>query len=329
MFKALYITRTDKTTPQQCTLTDLDEAQLPEGDVLVQVAYSTLNYKDSLAVTGKSPIVRRYPIVPGIDLAGTVLESSDARYKKGDEIVINGWGLGELYWGGFAQKARVKADWLIPLAKGLTLQQSMAIGTAGYTAALCVMALQEHHVAPQQGPVLVTGGNGGVGSIAISLLAHLGYTVHTSTGRTQEAEHLKALGASAIIDRAELNAPGKPLQKERWAGAVDSIGSHTLANVCASTMANGTVAACGLAQGMDFPSTVAPFILRGVTLAGVCSVEVPYARRVQAWKLLAETLPPEIFTGNTATIGLTQVQDTAPQQLAGKVRGRIVVDVNK
>lgn len=328
MFKALLLTKEDKEAPLACALTELAEARLPEGEILVQVAYSTLNYKDSLAITGKSPVVRSYPMVPGIDFAGTVQESSDARYKPGDAVILNGWGVGERHWGGFAQKARVKADWLIPLPAGLAPEQAMAIGTAGYTAMLSVMRVQEHGVQPSDGPVLVTGGNGGVGSIAIALLAQLGYTVHASTGRLNEAAHLEALGASELIDRAELNGPGRPLQKERWAAAVDSVGSHTLANVCASVRYGGVVTTCGLAQGMDFPATVAPFILRGVTLAGVDSVMAPYARRVQAWQRLAAELPAGILEGNTRTITLGDAQGAAAQQLAGQIRGRVVVDVN-
>ncbi|TAN12785.1 MAG: oxidoreductase [Burkholderiaceae bacterium] len=327
MFKALLLTKTDQPAPH-CAITELDEAKLPEGDVLVQVAYSTLNYKDSLAITGKSPVVRTWPMVPGIDFAGTVLESSDGRYKKGDAVLLNGWGVGERHWGGFAQKARVKADWLVPLPAGLSAEQTMAIGTAGYTAMLCVMRLQDQGVTPDGGPVLVTGANGGVGSIAIALLSRLGFTVHASTGRMNEAAHLKALGASELIDRAELNAAGRPLQKERWAAAVDSVGSHTLANVCASVRYGGVVAACGLAQGMDFPATVAPFILRGVTLAGVDSVMAPYERRMQAWKRLAQELPADVLAGNTAKIGLSGVADMAARQLSGHVRGRVVIDVN-
>ncbi|MDO5693846.1 MAG: MDR family oxidoreductase, partial [Pseudomonadota bacterium] len=326
MFKALLLTKPESGAPH-CAVTELDDAQLPAGDVLVQVSHSTLNYKDGLAITGQAPVVRVWPMVPGIDFAGVVLESADARYRVGDAVLLNGWGVGESHWGGLAQKARVKADWLVPLPAGMTPSQAMAIGTAGYTAMLCVMALQQHGVTPEQGPVLVTGGNGGVGSIAIALLSHLGFTVHASTGRLHEAEHLKALGATELIDRATLNAPGKPLQKERWAAAVDSVGSHTLANVCASLQYGGVVAACGLAQGMDFPGTVAPFILRGVTLAGVDSVMAPYARRAKAWERLARELPAEVLAANTETIGLAGAPATASRLLAGQVRGRVVVDV--
>lgn len=326
MFKALLLTKTEAPAPR-VAITELDEAQLPAGDVLVQVSHSTLNYKDALAITGKAPVVRSWPMVPGIDFAGAVLESSDPRYRPGDAVLLNGWGVGESHWGGLAQKARVKADWLLPLPAGLTAAQAMAIGTAGYTAMLCVMALQRNGLLPAQGPVLVTGANGGVGSIAIALLARLGFEVHASTGRLAEAEHLKALGATDIIDRATLNTPGKPLQKERWAGAVDSVGSHTLANVCAGIRYGGVVAACGLAQGMDFPSTVAPFILRGVTLAGVDSVMAPHARRAEAWQRLARELPAELLSRNTETIALADAAGVAARLLAGQVRGRVVVDV--
>ena len=326
MFKALLLTKTEVPAPQ-VAITELDEAQLPAGDVLVQVSHSTLNYKDALAITGKAPVVRSWPMVPGIDFAGAVLESSDPRYRPGDAVLLNGWGVGESHWGGLAQKVRVKADWLLPLPAGLTAAQAMAIGTAGYTAMLCVMALQRNGLLPAQGPVLVTGANGGVGSIAIALLARLGFEVHASTGRLAEAEHLKALGATDIIDRATLNTPGKPLQKERWAGAVDSVGSHTLAHVCAGIRYGGVVAACGLAQGMDFPSTVAPFILRGVTLAGVDSVMAPHARRAEAWQRLARELPAELLSRNTETIALADAAGVAARLLAGQVRGRVVVDV--
>ena len=327
MFTGLLLTRADN-APPQAQVTAIDEASLPAGDVLVQVAYSTLNYKDGLAITGKAPVVRSYPMVPGIDFAGIVLESSDSRYRKGDAVILNGWGVGESHWGGLAQKARVKADWLVPMPAGMTAARAMSIGTAGYTAMLCVMALQAHGVTPEQGPVLVTGANGGVGSIAIALLARLGFEVHAATGRMNEADHLKALGAKELVDRATLNAPGKPLQKERWAAAVDSVGSHTLANVCASLTYGGVVAACGLAQGMDLPASVAPFILRGVTLAGVDSVMAPYARRAQAWERLARELPADVVEANTETIKLADAPAVAAKLLQGQVRGRVLVDVN-
>jgi acrylyl-CoA reductase (NADPH) len=324
MFEALLLTKNNEGATQ-ADIAVLNEAQLPEGDVLVNVAYSTVNYKDALAITGKSQIVRNFPMVPGIDLAGTVAESSDERFKPGDAVLLNGWGVGESHWGGLAQKARVKADWLIPMPAGLDARQSMAIGTAGYTAMLCVMALQDHGLTPAAGPVLVTGANGGVGSISIALLARLGFEVHASTGRPAESEHLQQLGVHKIIDRASLSGPGKLLQKEIWAGAVDSVGSHTLANVCANLKYGGTVAACGLAQGMDLPTSVAPFILRGVTLAGIDSVYAPMARRLLAWERLARELPTELIETNTETIRLKDVAALAPRLLAGQVRGRVRV----
>ncbi len=326
MFDALLLTRAEDGTTR-AAVTALDETRLPDGEVRVNVAYSTVNYKDALAITGRSPVVRTFPMVPGIDFAGTVAESADARFAPGDAVLLNGWGVGETHWGGLAQQARVKADWLLPIPAGLDARACMAIGTAGYTAMLCVMALQERGVAPAAGPVLVTGANGGVGSIAVALLARLGFEVHASTGRTGEAAHLRQLGAAEIIDRATLAAPGKPLQKERWAAAVDSVGSHTLANVCASLKYGGTVAACGLAQGLDLPASVAPFILRGVTLAGIDSVYAPRAKREAAWQRLAHELPQDVLEGNTHTIGLGEVAALAPRLLAGQVRGRVRVDL--
>ena len=328
MFKGLLITRDDD-GKQGAAITELDDAALPPGDVLVQVSHSTLNYKDALAITGKAPVVRSFPMVPGIDFAGVVQSSSDARYREGDNVLLNGWGVGETHWGGLAQRARVKADWLLTMPGGFTAAQAMSLGTAGYTAMLCVMALQREGAEPAAGPVLVTGANGGVGTIAIALLAQLGFEVHASTGRPQEAEYLRALGAKEVIDRATLGTPGKPLQKERWAAAVDTVGSHTLANVCASIRYGGVVAACGLAQGMDFPSTVAPFILRGVTLAGVDSVMAPMPRRIQAWERLAREVSPDLLARTTQTIGLGDAVATAERLLHGQVRGRVVVDVNR
>ncbi|MBN8749679.1 Acrylyl-CoA reductase AcuI [Xylophilus ampelinus] len=326
MFRALLLTQSDDRATR-AQVVDLDPSQWPEGEVRVAVAHSTVNYKDALAVTGKSPVVRKFPMVPGIDFAGTVVDSADARFKPGDRVLLNGWGVGETHWGGLAQQARVKADWLVPLPDAFDTHDAMAIGTAGYTAMLCVMALQAHGLTPGDGPVLVTGANGGVGTIAIALLSRLGFEVHASTGRLNEATHLKALGATEVVDRATLSAPGKPLQKERWAAAVDSVGSHTLANVCASLKYGGTVAACGLAQGLDLPASVAPFILRGVTLAGVDSVMAPYARRIEAWGRLARELPREVLTANTETVGLADVPALAQRLLAGEVRGRVVVDL--
>lgn len=327
MFKAVLIEKDE--AGYRAGVTEVDDAALPEGDVTVRVAYSTLNYKDGLAITGKGPVVRKFPMVPGIDLAGTVEASSHSGIAVGDAVVLNGWGVGEGHWGGLAQRARLKGDWLVPLPGAFTPRQAMAIGTAGYTAMLCVMALERHGVTPAQGEVLVTGANGGVGSVAVALLAKLGYTVVASTGRPQEADYLKALGAAEIIDRAQLSAPGKPLAKERWAGAVDTVGSHTLANVCASTKYRGAVAACGLAQGMDFPSSVAPFILRGVTLAGVDSVMAPRAERLEAWRRLAQDLDVTKLDLMTHEIGLAEAVATAAALLEGKVRGRVVVDVNR
>ncbi|MCF8179510.1 MAG: oxidoreductase [Sulfuritalea sp.] len=309
-------------------LTQLDPTQLPEGDVKVRVAYSSMNFKDGLAITGKSPVVRSFPMVPGIDLAGTVEESTHADFKAGDQVVLNGWGVGENHWGGLAQYARLKGDWLVPLPAAFTPAQAMAIGTAGCTAMLCVLALERNGVTPDQGEVLVTGAAGGVGSVAVALLAKLGYRVVASTGRAAEADYLTGLGATEIIDRATLSAPGKPLAKERWAGVVDSVGSHTLANACAATRYGGTVAACGLAQGMDFPASVAPFILRGVTLAGVDSVNCPKPRRLEAWQRLARDLDPAKLARITTEISLVEALAQAPEILAGHVRGRIVVDVN-
>ena len=284
----------------------LDEADLPAGDVSIRVAYSTLNYKDGLAITGKAPVVRSFPMVPGIDLAGVVEASSHPDWNPGDAVILNGWGVGERHWGGLAQKARLSGDWLIPLPKGLSPRQAMAIGTAGYTAMLCVLALERHGIRPGDGDILVTGANGGVGGIAIAVLAKKGYRVIATTGRIMESAYLLGLGAAEVIDRAELNGPGKPLMKERWLGVVDTVGSHTLANACASTYYNGAVAACGLAQGMDFPATVAPFILRGVTLYGIDSVMVPRERRIQAWERLAADLDPQRLEAITREIGLSQ-----------------------
>ncbi len=310
-------------------LTEVDESQLPDGDVTVRVDYSTLNYKDSLAITGSSPVVRNFPMVPGIDLAGTVEESTSADFKAGDKVILNGWGVGEGHWGGMAQKARLKSEWLIPLPDAFNTKQAMAIGTAGYTAMLCVLALEKHGVTPDKGEILVTGAAGGVGSVAISLLSRLGYTVTASTGRAEETDYLKELGASDIIDRKELSEKGRPLGKERWAGAVDAVGSHTLANICATTKYGGTVAACGLAQGFDFPSTVMPFILRGVTLAGIDSVYCPQPKRIEAWNRLASDLDIKHIELMIKEIALGETIEAASDQMNGKIRGRVVVDVNR
>ena len=309
-------------------MSQIEEQQLPEGDVLIQVDYSTLNYKDSLAITGASPVVRNFPMVPGIDFAGTVEHSDHADFKAGDQVLLNGFGVGEGHWGGLAQKARVKGDWLVPLPTAFTPKQAMTIGTAGYTAMLCVMALEQQGVNPDQGEILVTGAVGGVGSVAVSLLAKLGYHVVASSGRPEEKDYLLSLGATQVMDRNELSEKGRPLAKERWAGAIDVAGSHTLANICASMKYGGTVAACGLAQGYDLPATVMPFILRGVTLAGIDSVYRPKADRIAAWNRLAEDLDLTHLDAIMTEITLGQALETAQEQMQGLTRGRFVVNVN-
>lgn len=326
MFKGILIEKDEQ--GYRAALQDIDDTALPEGNVTVRVSHSTLNYKDGLAITGQSPVVRKFPMVPGIDLAGTVESSTHPDYKPGDAVVLNGWGVGETHWGGLAQKARLNGDWLVPLPAAFTPAQAMAIGTAGYTAMLCVMALQDHGVTPDKGEVLVTGAAGGVGSVAVAILAKLGYQVAAVTGRPLEADYLKTLGASTVLDRAEFTAPGKPLAKERWAGAVDTVGSQTLANVCAQIKYRGTVAACGLAGGMDFPSTVAPFILRGVTLAGVDSVMCPRAIRLKAWQRLATDLDVGKLALITQEVALSDAIPLARKLLEGQVRGRVVVNVD-
>ena len=326
MFNAIYLTQEEGHTRAQVRA--LDESELPAGDVQVRIDYSTLNYKDGLAITGQSPVVRHFPMIPGIDCSGVVVASTHPEWQVGDAVILNGWGVGERHWGGLAQQVRLSGDWLVPLPANLNSRQAMAIGTAGYTAMLCVLALEGHGIRPGAGDILVTGAIGGVGSIAIALLAKQGYRVIASTGRTTEADYLTALGAAEVIDRAELSGPGKPLQKERWLGVVDTVGSHTLANACASTGYNGAVAACGLAQGMDFPATVAPFILRGVTLYGIESVMVPKERRSRAWNRLASDLDLVKLESMTQEIPLGQAIPAAAELLAGRVRGRLVVDVN-
>ena len=313
----------------RATLEALDDGALGEGDVTVRVAYSTLNYKDGLAITGKGPVVRRFPMIPGIDMAGTVAHSTHPDYRPGDAVLLNGWGVGEAHPGGLAQRIRLKGDWLVPLPNAFTASQAMAIGTAGYTAMLCVLALERFGVTPDHGEILVTGANGGVGSVAVAVLAKLGYTVVASTGRPAEADYLKSLGAAEVIDRAQFSDPGRPLGKERWAGAVDTVGSHTLANVCATARYRGVVTACGLAQGMDLPATVAPFILRGVTLAGIDSVMCPRPERLVAWERLATDLDIRKLDLITREIGLGEVIDTAALLIQGQIRGRVVVDVNR
>lgn len=327
MFKGIVINKDEG--GYRAALQEISEADLPEGDVSVAVQYSTLNYKDGLAITGKGPVVRKFPMVPGIDLVGRVSESSHAEYQPGDLVVLNGWGVGEGHWGGLAQQARLKGDWLVPLPAAFTPNQAMAIGTAGYTAMLCVMALERHGVTPELGEIVVTGAAGGVGSVAVALLAKLGYTVVAVSGRPAEAAYLKSLGAVEIIDRAALAAPGKPLARERWAGAVDVVGNHVLANVCAQTRYGGVVAACGLAGGADLPTTVMPFILRGVTLAGVDSVMCPRPRRLEAWQRLARDLDIAKLEAIASEISLGEAIPVAAQLLAGNLRGRVIVDVNR
>jgi len=327
MFKALLIDKKDGA--QSVEIVDLDDGKLPDAPVTVRVEYSTINYKDGLAITGKSPVVRKFPMVPGIDLAGVVEASSSDMWQPGDRVLLNGWGVGEGHWGGLSQKARVKPEWLQRVPAPFTTRQAMAIGTAGYTASLCVDALLKQGLSADQGEVLVTGASGGVGSVAIALLAHAGFNVVASTGKASEAPYLQTLGARQIIDRNELAQPGKPLQKERWAAVVDSVGSHTLANACAQTRYRGFVAACGLAQGMDFPSSVAPFILRGIALLGVDSVMAPKALREAAWNRLARDLDAAALDRMATVIGLAQAASAAQDIVAGRIRGRVVVDVNR
>ena len=325
MFKALQLNKNGGGF--SAAVVDLDESQLPPGDVLAQIEYSTLNYKDGLAITNKGPVVRQWPMVAGIDGAGTVLESGHPQWKPGDRFVHNGWGLGETRWGLMSSRARLQGEWLVRLPPALSTRQAMAIGTAGYTAMLSVLALEDHGVAPGAGEVLVTGATGGVGSVAIAVLSRLGYTVVAATGKTSEEAYLKQLGASTLIDRAELGAPGKPLQKERWAAVVDAVGSHTLANACAQTRYGGVVTACGLAQGPDFPGTVMPFILRGITLVGIDSVMAPLARRQRAWDRLARDLEPARLDAITQEISLADAPARAADLMAGQVRGRLVVKI--
>lgn len=325
MFTAWRLDQTENGFRAQ--LAQLDESELPAGDVTVAVEYSTLNYKDALALTNRAPVVRRWPMVPGIDGAGTVLQSSHPDWRPGDRWLLNGWGVGETHWGCLSQRARLNGDWLIPLPKGKNARQAMALGTAGYTAALCVLALQQHGATPEQGEVLVTGASGGVGSIAVALLARLGWKVVASTGKPHEQAYLRELGAAEVVDRNTLSTPGKPLQKERWAAVVDTVGSHTLANACAQTRWGGVVAACGLAGGMDFPATVAPFILRGVTLAGIDSVMQPKPARLKAWQTLVDLIDVQMIDRIARDIPLEQAAAAAQDLLDGKVRGRLVVEI--
>ena len=327
MFRALHLTQEGKATKAE--LRELDEAALPAGDVDVRVEWSTINYKDALAVTGKGAIVRKWPMVPGIDLAGVVESSRSPDWKPGDRVVVTGWGLGESHWGGLAQRARLESKWLLEVLPPYTTRQAMAVGTAGFTAALCVRALVKHGLEPGDGEVLVTGAAGGVGSIAVAILAGMGCKVVASTGRPAEEGYLKGLGAARIMDRAELSAPGKPLQSERWASVVDTVGSHTLVNACAQTRFYGAVAACGLAQGFDFPATVMPFILRGVALYGINSIQNPNEERRETWALIARHVDAAKLEAITQEIGLSEVIAFCPAVLEGRVRGRTVVDVNR
>ncbi len=326
MAKAIWIEKAPG--GQTVRVRDVAESEL-RGRVSVRVAYSTLNYKDALAITGRSPVVRAFPMIPGIDLAGTVEASEHPSWKAGDRVLVNGCGLGETHFGGLSQAARVDGESLVRIPAAFTERQAMAIGTAGFTAMLCVLALERHGVRPGDGEILVTGAAGGVGSVAVMILAANGYRVAASTGRMSEAEYLRALGASSVLDRAELSSPGKPLGREKWAGVVDAVGSHTLANACATTRYGGAVTACGLAQGMDFPATVAPFILRALTLYGIDSGRAPNALRVEAWQRLARDLDPAKLEGNTGEIPLQGAIETAPALLGGRVRGRLVVNVNR
>ncbi|MGF9756953.1 MDR family oxidoreductase [Microvirga sp. 0TCS3.31] len=324
-FKAMVIDKTD--AGQSVGIRAFSEADLMDGDVTIRVSHSTLNYKDGLALTGKAPVVRRFPMIPGVDLAGTVEASANPEFKPGDAVILNGWGLGETHLGAYAEKVRVKGDWLIPLPKGLSPEQAMAVGTAGYTAMLCLMALEQHGLRPERGPAIVTGAVGGVGSVAVALLARAGWHVIASTGRPEEADYLKGLGAAEILDRAELAGPGKPLAKERWAAGVDTVGSTTLANVLAMTKYGGAIAACGLAGGMDLPSTVAPFILRNVSLLGVDSVMAPKALRLEAWNRIAQELDHDKLAAMISTIPLDGVLEAGREIVAGRIKGRVVVEI--
>ncbi|MBU2970407.1 oxidoreductase [Pseudoalteromonas sp. C2R02] len=326
MFNGILIEKSEEN--YQAKLTNINEELLGEGDVTVKVLYSTLNYKDALAITGNGPVVRKFPMIPGIDLVGIVEHTDSDKFNTGDTVLLNGYGVGEVHCGGLAQKARLKSEWLIKVPENFNPKQTMAIGTAGYTAMLCVMALEKNGVTPEKGNILVTGANGGVGSFAISILSKLGYQVTASTGRVEQSQYLKHLGASEVINRNTLNQAGRPLAKELWAGAIDSIGSHTLANICAGLKYGGTVAACGLAQGMDLPASVAPFILRGITLAGIDSVMRPIEDRIQAWQRLADLLEPNIINDIANEITLDQVVETAEQLLDGNIQGRVIVNLN-
>jgi acrylyl-CoA reductase (NADPH) len=327
MFKGILIEKDE--AGYRVALQDIDENRLPDGDVTIRVDYSTLNYKDALAITGKGRIARKFPMVPGVDMVGRVEQSNHSSYDTGDVVILNGWGVGEKHWGGLAQKARVDGNWLVPLRGRFSPQEAMSIGTAGYTAMLCVMALERHGVTPDKGEILVTGAAGGVGSVATAVLTKLGYSVVAVSGRPEERDYIKRLGAVEILDREVFSSPGKPLGQERWAGAVDVVGSQTLVNVCATTQYRGVVTACGLAGGMDFPATVAPFILRGVTLAGIDSVMCPRLERLEAWRRLARDLDLSKLATISTEVGLSELIPYAEKMLNGELRGRVVVDVNR
>ncbi|MEQ1952045.1 MDR family oxidoreductase [Mesorhizobium sp. CN2-181] len=325
-FKAILVSRGED-KKQSVAVTELTDADLMDGDVTVAVEWTTVNYKDGLAITGKAPVIRRFPLVPGVDFAGTVISSSNPDWEKGDKVILNGWGVGETHFGAYAGRARVNGDWLVPLPDNMTTRQAMAIGTAGYTAMLSVMALERHGITPERGPVVVTGAAGGVGSVSVALLSRLGHHVIASTGRPTESAYLADLGAAEIIGRAELSGPAKPLGKERWAGGIDAVGSHTLANVLSMTAYGGAVAACGLAQGMDLPSSVAPFILRGVSLLGIDSVMAPRELRIEAWRRLADELDRRKLSELTTAIGFDGIIAAATDIVDGKIRGRVVVEM--
>lgn len=325
-FRAILVSR-DEDKKQSVDVVDMSEADLMEGDVTVAVEATTVNYKDGLAITGRAPVVRRWPLVPGIDFAGTVVSSQNPDWRPGDRVILNGWGVGEVHHGAYAGRARVRGEWLVPLPAGMSAREAMAVGTAGYTAMLCVLALERHGISPSRGPVVVTGAAGGVGTVAVSILSKLGHAVIASTGRAGEADFLRDLGAAEVIDRAELSGPARPLGKERWAGGVDAVGSHTLANVLSMTAYGGAVAACGLAGGMDLPASVAPFILRGVSLLGIDSVMAPRDIRLEAWRRIAEDLDREKLAALSTTIPFDGIVAAAHDILDGKVRGRVVVDM--
>lgn len=327
MFNSILVNKTEN--DYQASLTEMDDASLPDGDVTIDVQYSSLNYKDALAITGKGPVIRNFPMIPGIDFVGTVAESSHADISVGTSVILNGWGVGESHMGGMAQRARVKGDWLVPLPSSFSAEQAMAIGTAGYTAMLCILALERNGVTPDQGEILVTGASGGVGSVAVAVLAKLGYDVVALTGRPEESEYVTSLGAKEIMDRTEMSEKGRPLARERWAGVVDVVGSHVLANACAATKYNGVVTACGLAGGMDLPATVAPFILRNVMLQGIDSVMCPTATRIEAWNRLEQDLDLSKLGSIANVVGLSETIQAAEDLLDNKIRGRVVVDVNK